>query len=112
MKLAARLRDALLELFSDREDPEEPCYDPVHLGALAVGCLAVIGLLYWLLWTLLVYERGIFSKLGFAAAAARGRSLPEDAFLGWFGNAAALALCVLVVAALWRAYRAAERRRS
>ena len=100
------------ELFSDHDDPEEPFYDPVQLGALAVACLAVIGLLYWLLWTLLVYEGGVFSKLRSAAAAAAGRPLPEDAFLGWFGNCAALLLCALVVAALWRVYRAAADRGS
>ena len=54
--------ERLLKLF-DEDEPGEPYYDPVHLGAAAVGTLAAIGALYWLLWTLLVYEGGLFSKL-------------------------------------------------
>ncbi|MFA5138906.1 MAG: hypothetical protein WC728_06685 [Elusimicrobiota bacterium] len=88
--------ERFLDLFSDTEDPNEPAYDPVQLGGTVVVCMVAIGCLYWLLWTLLVFEGGIFLKAQALFAADAG----ADAFEGWFGNVAALALCVAVVAAL------------
>lgn len=84
----------------------EPAYDPVHLGAVSVACLVVIGLLYWLLWTLLVYEGGIFLKI----IALFSSSRPEGAFEGWMGNLCALFIAAAVVAALHRLYREAAKR--
>ena len=67
-RLALRLRDGCLGFFSDDDDPEEPFFDPVHLGAVCMVCLVSIGALYWLLWTLLVYEGGLLPKLRAALA--------------------------------------------
>lgn len=85
----------LLALF---EDPpaSAPAYDPVHLGAATLGSLIVIGLMYWLLWTLLVYEGGLFS---------RGTE-------GKFGNVCALLLLGGLLAGLHRLYFAAKRHAS
>lgn len=120
-RCARWLRDQARELGSDAEDPNEPFYDPVHLGAVTLGCMVAVGGLYWLLWTLLVYEGGIFVKLRAAAALLfTSRTLQDlgyvsapyamGPFAGWLGNLAALLLSLLLVAALSRAYRAAARR--
>lgn len=73
-------------LFEDKDDPAEPHYDPVHLAEVLVACMVVIGALYWLLWTVFVYEGGIGAGLRPA-------------------NAVASAVCFAVVAALYRADR-------
>jgi hypothetical protein len=73
-------------LFEDKDDPAEPHYDPVHLAVVLIACQVVIGVLYWLLWTLLVYQPDLHRKPGLA-------------------NTTALILCLLVVAALYKADR-------
>ena len=78
-------------LFEDKDDPAEPHYDPVHLAVVLVSSQVVIGALYWLLWTLFVYEGG----------------LPGE---GWRANLTALALCVLLVVFLYKADRRAAQR--
>jgi hypothetical protein len=90
-RLGLKLWEGALDLFSDEDGAPEPGFDPVHLGAVCIACLTVIGLLYWLLWSLLVYEGGLFAK---------GE--------GWLGNLAALGICVLVLWALLHLYRTAE----
>ncbi|MFH2202115.1 MAG: hypothetical protein ABIJ96_03285 [Elusimicrobiota bacterium] len=118
------LKERLLDLFSDEDDPEEPYFDPAHIGAVIILCLTGIGALYWLLWTLLVFEGGLFGKLGAAAAVLfTSKTLKDVGYLGtphamgpfegWLGNVLALALCVLVAAALKRLYTqtAAKNRR-
>ncbi len=55
---------ALGRWIGDDDNPDEPIYDPTHLAAVLIGTLAALGLLYWLLWTLLVYDGGFFSKVG------------------------------------------------
>lgn len=95
----------ILDLFKEPGE-NEPIYDPVHLGVVSVSCLVVIGLLYWLLWTLLVFEGGIFSK----AALLFSSSKSEDAFVGWVGNLCALLILGAVVAALHKLYFSAAKR--
>lgn len=93
----------------------EPHFDPVHLGGTLVATLAAIGILYWLLWTLLVYEGGIFMKLYALGLWLFGRKNLRElgyegypyalgAFEGWIGNLTALALCALAGMALYRLY--------
>lgn len=111
----------VFDLLSDREDPDEPQFDPVHLGGTVVVTLAAIGCLFWLLWTLLVFEGGIFLKIYALGRLAAGASLKD---LGWegypyamgdlegiLGNFAAFSLCIAVVAALRRLYLQAARKR-
>ena len=73
-------------LFEDKDDPADPHYDPIHLAMVLIACQVVIGALYWLLWTLFVYEGGIAARLSLA-------------------NVVALGVCALVVAALYKADR-------
>lgn len=109
-----------LEIFDAEDDPREPFYDPVHLGAVLIVFLVVIGALYWLLWTLLVYEGGLFVKLRAVLELLFGSKTLRDfgyrgpyamgVFEGWVGNAAALLISVLVLIALYRLYMEASRR--
>lgn len=104
-------------LFDDREDPDEPRYDPVHLATVLVACQVVAGALFWLLWTLLVYEGGLPRKVVALVTRvvdpAADTHMLRDAgpfggpghttvFEGLFANLAALALTIGLVAALQR----------
>ncbi len=122
MKLGESAR-RLLDWLDAPDDPAVPGYDPVHLGALLILVLVVVGALYWLLWTLLVFEGGIFPKIGAALSVAftsktladygyLGQPYAMGAFEGWVGNVCALALTAGALAALFYLYsRAAQRRR-
>lgn len=107
------------DLFGD-DDPAQARYDPVHLGAVCLVVMAAAGCLYWLLWTLLVYEGGLYLKvrallqllftsktlkdLGYEGAHEPG------AFEGTLGNLGALLLLAAVLAALHRLYHEAARK--
>lgn len=103
------------------DDPKDPIYDPVHLaGAVVVG-LVVVGCLYWLLWTLLVYEGGFFAKasaMGLVVFTSKtmadfgyqGSPYAMGLFEGWVGNTGALILCMTVIAVLFKVYKDAERK--
>lgn len=109
-----------LEAFDAEDDPAVPSYDPVHLGAALVLTLIAVGALYWLLWTLLVYEGGLFGKvapafqvlLGMKTPAQLGYRGPWDrgVFEGWAGNLGALVLCSVLVSAGYRIWHDAARR--
>ena len=75
-----------IQLFEE-ESPSEPRYDPIHLAVVLVACQAAVGVLFWLLWTAMVYEGGF------------------GAGEGKLGNALALMIIVVIVEALRRADR-------
>ncbi|MDP3541526.1 MAG: hypothetical protein Q8T11_03560 [Elusimicrobiota bacterium] len=81
-----RLWKAWIEFFEE-ESPEAPRFDPVHLAVVLVACQAAVGILFWLLWTAMVYEGGFASGEG------------------KFGNSLALLLLAAIVEALRRADR-------
>ncbi|MFI5347697.1 MAG: hypothetical protein ACHQ51_15085 [Elusimicrobiota bacterium] len=96
------------DLFADDDGPEVPHYDPVHLAAVVVGCMVVIGALFWLLWTLFVYEGGLFVKIG--ALIAPNPNDHRVTFEGWQANLAALFIAGYVVHLLQKADRRARKR--
>jgi len=117
MKGAAALWKRWVALFDDREDPSEPHYDPVHLATVMIACQVVAGALFWLLWTLLVYEGGLPRKVVALVtrvvdpaaethmlrdAGAFGGPGHATVFEGLSANLAALALTIGLVAALQR----------
>lgn len=114
-KLLGRLGDLL-----EDGPPEEPVYDPVHLAGVLIAAMAAIGAIYWLLWTLLVFEGGLGSKLGAGlqilftskTAADFGYLGAHDlgVFEGWLGNTAALLLSVAAGILLRSLYGEARRR--
>ena len=113
--------DWLEGLLDPEENPDEPFFDPVHLAAVLIVWLVSIGCLYWLLWTLLVYEGGLLVKArAIASVAFSGKTLKDygyeaspyamGVFEGWVGNVAALILTSVVIGALYRLYQEAARR--
>lgn len=114
----ASLLDALGAFFDD-DEPEEPAYDPVHLGGAALIAMTAIGALYWLLWTLLVFEGGLQGKLVALARLAGGATLKDlgwvgypyemGAFQGALGNIVALGLSIGLIVAAKRLYDASPK---
>lgn len=96
-------------LFEEKEDPAEPHYDPVHLAAVLTACLVVIGALFWLLWTLLVYEGGLPLKI--VTLLTPGKPEHRVTMEGWQANLAALVLSAYVLQLLYKADRRAAKRR-
>lgn len=111
----------LYDILSDEDDPNEPHFDPVHLGGAVIITLTAIGCVYWLLWTLLVYEGGIFLKIYALGRLASGTALKDIGYEGYpyamgdlegiIGNFGALIISIAVAAALRRLYLQAARKR-
>ena len=84
--ILAKLWKSWLDLFAE-EGADEPRFDPIHLAVVLVACQAAVGILFWLLWTVMVYEGGFGTGEG------------------WRGNLVALILLAGVIVALRRADR-------
>jgi hypothetical protein len=107
-------------LIAENDDPSEPRYDPVHLAGVLTACMASLGALYWLLWTLLVFEGGLFAKVGpVLSVLLTDKTLADygccgpasmGAFEGWRGNLGALLVLIALLAALLSLYRKAASR--
>lgn len=121
MKRALSAISRAVDWFDAPDDPREPAYDPIHLGGVLVLLMVCVGALYWLLWTLLVYEGGIFPKISAAASVLFTRKTPADfgytgqpyamgIFEGWLGNVGALLFGLGALAGLHRLYAKAARR--
>jgi hypothetical protein len=78
-----KLWNLILIFFSDIEDREEPVYDPVHFAAMIVIVIFSMGVLFWLLWTLLVFGGGLFGKILPAVQVVLGQKTLKD--FGWIG---------------------------
>lgn len=113
-KILARISEA----FSDDERPDEPAYDPVHIGMTVVFSLLALTALFWLLWALLVFGGGIQAKLvPMARVIFSGASPAEYGYAGYpyqMGvfeglptNLAALAIAAVAAAAVGFIYRRA-----
>jgi hypothetical protein len=99
----------------DSPEAETAGYDPFHLAGVVIGFVFSIGILYWLLWALLVHEGGLFGKiLPFAQVLFTGRTLrdfgyegypyEQGVFQGWIVNGTALVLFFGLICALWWVY--------
>jgi hypothetical protein len=95
------------KVFDDTENPEEPKYDPVHVGGMIVLSLLGISVLFWLLWSLLVFGGGIqakvvpFLKIVFTSATAAdfgyvGYPFEMGVFEGWPTNVIALVISIVL----------------
>jgi hypothetical protein len=102
----------LADFLSDDESPDEPHYDPVHLGATVVVTIFAIAALFWLLWCLLVFGGGIEAKIiPVLQVAARAKTLADfgyvgypyemGVFEGWPTNLIALLILLALIAAVW-----------
>jgi len=103
------------DFFSDIEDPNEPQYDPVHVGAMIVFVLFANTILFWLLWSLLVFGGGLQAKiipalkLVFTSKTAAdfgyiGYPFEMGVFEGWITNVVAFILFVAALVAGWKVY--------
>ena len=112
MKVLKRIWEEILNLFSDEEDPNEPIYDPVHLAAMIVIVIFSIGALFWLLWTLLVFEGGFFGKIIPALQALFTSKTLHDfgwvgypyelgVFEGFIANSVAFVLTIALIVGIW-----------
>ena len=112
MNFLKKLWQDLLYFFSDEENPEEPIYDPVHFAAMIVIVICVVGALFWLLWTLLVFGGGIFGKIIPALEILFTKKTLKDfgwvgypyelgVFEGFIANLLALALTLAFIAGIW-----------
>ena len=94
-----------LELFEE-EPADEPRFDPAHLAEVLIVCVVGVGVLYWLLWGVMVFEGGLDRKLAALAAGKRGSELE-----GLFGGVLCAGLLASLAGILWRADRGGGRRR-
>ena len=112
MNLLKKFWNDLLYFFSDREDPEEPVYDPLHIAAMIVIVIFSMGVVFWLLWTLLVFEGGFFPKVWPGLQVLFGRKSLRDfgwvgypyelgIFEGFIANSIAFILTIALIIGLW-----------
>lgn len=104
------------ETFDDKENPEEPGYDPAHIGIMIVAVLFGITILFWLLWSLLVFGGGLqtkiipFLKLVFTGKTAAdfgyvGYPYEMGVFDGWPTNVTAMIFTILLLCAIWYIFK-------
>lgn len=109
-----------LDFFSDVEDPNEPGYDPAHFGAMIVIVLFVMTVLFWLLWSLLVFGGGIqgkvlpflqvvFTKKTFSDFGYVSYPYEMGVFEGWITNVVALVFLIGVIVAIWYVFEVKRR---
>jgi cbb3-type cytochrome oxidase subunit 3 len=104
----------ILEIFDDKPT-DEPVYDAVHFGSMIVLVIFSISIVFWLLWSLLVFGGGIQSKVQpclemiFTAKTAAdfgyvGYPYEMGAFEGWPTNVAAFIFTVLIISGIWHLF--------
>jgi len=112
------MKNILIEIkdfFSDKEDPAEPRYDPVHVGAMIVFVLLANSVLFWLLWALLVFGGGlqakivpllllIFTKKTAADFGYVGYPFEMGVFEGWITNVIAFILLIAAIITGWKIF--------
>ncbi|MFH1259491.1 MAG: hypothetical protein ABII74_06755 [Elusimicrobiota bacterium] len=102
-----RAWDLVADIFED-EPADEPGYDPAHIGAMIVIVLFALAILFWLLWSLMVFEGGLFPKIiPFLKVVFTAKTLQDygfegypyelGIFEGWIVNLAALIFLSLII---------------
>ncbi|MFC1501265.1 hypothetical protein ACFL58_02305 [Elusimicrobiota bacterium] len=101
-----------IDFFSDKEDVNEPHYDPLHIGAMIIIVLFAITLLFWLLWSILVFGGGIQAKiLPFLTVLFTSKNVSDFGYIGypyemgifegWVTNTVAFSFLVLLIFLIW-----------
>ncbi len=96
-------------------DTDEGLYGPAQVAAVVVGCFSTVGILYWMLWSLLVCEGGLFSKvIPFLQVVFTTKTLADfgyqgypyqlGIFEGWIVNVSALFITLATIIGLWHFY--------
>lgn len=102
-----RAWDLVIDIFEDEQE-DDAGYDPVHIGAMIVIVLFALAILFWLLWSLLVFEGGLFPKIiPFLKVIFTGKTLQDygyegypfelGIFEGWIVNVGALVFLILLI---------------
>ncbi|MBK8575316.1 MAG: hypothetical protein IPN90_06435 [Elusimicrobia bacterium] len=102
---------AVVSLWEDDEAADPILYDPVHVAAVVVGCLFALGIVFWDLWALLVFEGGFLTKaMPFFQVILTSKTLKDfgyegspyalGIFEGWIVNLTALFIGLFLVAAI------------
>jgi hypothetical protein len=118
-ELVLKIGKGLLEFFSDEENSEEAGYDPVHVGAMIVTVFFALTVLFWLLWSLLVFGGGLQAKIvpflsvlftakTFGDFGYVGYPYEMGIFEGWVTNVVALVLFIGAVIAVWYMFKTAR----
>ncbi len=121
MNVLKKILGKIEEFADDKVNPEEPGYDPVHIGIMIVSVLAGLTVLFWLLWALLVFGGGIQSKLvplvkliftGKTAADLGYVGYPYEMgpFEGWPTNIGALVLTIGLIVLIWHIFKRSEKK--
>ncbi|MGA2090069.1 MAG: hypothetical protein ABSH12_01230 [Endomicrobiales bacterium] len=116
-----KLKEYIESFLSDEEDPQEPVFDPVHVGTMIVIVLFGMTVLFWLLWALLVFGGGIQAKIFPALQMLFTSKTPGDfgyigspyamgIFEGWQTNVVALILMLLVMGCIGYVFKIAQLR--
>jgi hypothetical protein len=103
------------DFFSDKDDPNEPHYDPVHIGAMIVLVLFVNTVIFWLLWAFLVFGGGLQAKIVPALLVLFAKKTAADfgyigypyemgIFEGWITNIVAFVLLIAALIAGWMVF--------
>jgi len=106
----------ILDIFNDEENPKDAIYDPIHLGGNILICFFMMGALYWLLWSLLVFEGGIIPKLRAVLSLIFTSKTIGDfgyeaspyamgVFQGWMGNVGASIVLVAFCSSLYFVFK-------
>ena len=94
------------------EKPDEPVYDPVHIGVMIVLVISAAAILFWLLWSILVFKGGIFPKIRAVwQIIFQGKKLSDfgyvgtpyemGVFEGWTTNLVAVILLLFLIFGIW-----------
>lgn len=111
-----RVWKAVFSLWEDDPSENPIVYDPVQVSAVIVGCLAAVGVLFWVLWALMVFEGGLFTKIvpflqavftskTWADFGYEGYPYALGVFEGWIINVAALVVALMLLAFVYRLLR-------
>lgn len=111
--MIGRVWKAVFSLWEDDPTENPIVYDPVHVSAVIVFCMAAVGVLFWVLWGLMVFEGGLFIKIvPFFQVLFTSKTLSDygyegypyalGVFEGWIINVTALVVALMLLAALYR----------
>ncbi len=105
----------LAQTVEEDDFSSEPIYDPAHVGGMIVTVIFVLGALFWLLWTLLVFGGGLFIKIGPALMVLCkqktladygwvGYPYEQGIFEGFVGNLIAFVITLTLMICVWAVF--------
>ena len=104
-----------------KEKPDEPIYDPLHIGMMIILVISAAAILFWLLWSILVFKGGIFPKITAVwQIIFQGKTVHDfgyvgtpyemGVFEGWTTNLGAVILLVFLIITVWWLFKKTARK--